>query len=138
MGIFNLFNKGNNYEKFLLDCQKVIVSYEKDTIPSCKDDLIDAIKIMTNGAKNEINKGLIPPSQYDALINKLLANCSFDLLTSGKYHIGRGMLNTMSCSSNLMSVHNGSIDYALKNNMITQSQKDEDHEYLMECINNVG
>ena len=139
MSILNLFSKkANKYEEFLSNCEKTIISYEKDTIPSCKNDLIEAIKVMTLGAKQEINKGLIPPSMYDEFINKLLANCSFDLLASGKYHIFRGKLNPMSCSANLMSVHNKSIDYALNNNLITQAQKDEDHEYLMECISKVG
>lgn len=139
MGIFDFFKrKGDNYEKFLLDCEKTIISYENDTIPSCKTDLIDVIKVMTSGAKREINNGLIPSSRYGELINKLLANCSFELLTSGKYHIYRGMLNPMSCSANLMSVHNKSIDFALQNNMITQEEKEEDYNYLMECIGKIG
>ncbi len=138
MSIFNLFKKNDRYQKFLSDCEMTIISYEKETVPSCKNDLIEAIKLITSNAKNEINRGLIPPSEYTVLINKLLANCSFDLLSSGKYHIYRGQLNPMSCSANLMSVHNESIDYALKNNLITQAQKEEDHEYLIECINNAG
>lgn len=139
MSIFNLFSKKRDkYTEFLSDCEKTIVSYEDDIVPSCKEDLIDSIKIMTIGAKIEISKGLIPPSMYGEFINKLLANCSFNLLASGKYHISRGKLNSMSCSANLLSVHNKSIDYALKNSLITQAEKDEDHEHLMECINNVG
>lgn len=138
MGIFNFFNKRNNYEKLLADCENIIISYESDMIPSCKNDLIEAIKIMTENAKNEINKGLIPSSQYEGFINKIIANCSFDLLASGKYHISRGKLNPMSCANNLMAVHNKSLEYALKNNLITQEEKDEDCEYLKECINSVG
>ena len=64
MGIFSLFSrKPDKYETFLTDCEKAIISYEKDSVPSCKNDLIIAIKEMTLGAKNEINRGLIPPSQ---------------------------------------------------------------------------
>ena len=138
MSMFSFFKKSDRYEKFLSDCEMIIVSYEKETIPSCKSDLIESIKLITSNAKNEINKGLIPYSEYNVLINKLLANCSFDLLASGKYHIHRGQLNPLTCSANLMSVHNESIDYALKNNLITQAQKEEDYKYLIECINNVG
>lgn len=139
MCIFNLFSKkADKYEKFIKDCENTIVSYENSSLPSCKNDLIVAVREMTIGAKQEIKKGLIPPSQYTILINKLLSNSSFDLLASGKYHLHRGMLNPMSCSENLMSVHNKSIDYALKNNLITQAQKDEDNDYLLERISNVG
>lgn len=138
MSIFGFLKKDNYYDKLLSDCEKTIISYETETVPSCKEDLIEAIKRMTDGAKNDINNGLIPPSQYVEFINKLLSNCSFDLLASGKYHIYRGMLNPMSCSANLMSVHNKSIDYALSNNLITQKQKEQDYSYLMECISNIG
>ena len=139
MNIFNMFSKkGDKYEEFLSACETTIRRYEKDNVPSCKNDLIDVIKAMTLGAKSEISKGLIPPQMYDEFINKILANCSFDLLASGRYHIFRGKLNPMSCSANLMTIHNKSIEYALNNNLITQAQKDEDYEYLMECINNVG
>ena len=138
MGMFSFLKKDNYYDKLLSDCEKTIISYERETVPSCKEDLIEAIKKMTDDAKDEINKGLIPPSQHVGFINKLLANCSFDLLASGKYHIYHGMLNPMSCSANLMSVHNKSIDYALTNNIITQKQKEEDYSYLMECISNIG
>ena len=139
MSIFNLFSKKvGKYEKFLSDCEKAILSYESDRIPSCKNDLIEAVKVMTNDAKPQISSGLIPPQIYDEFINKLLANCSFDLLASGKYHICRGKLNSMSCASNLMSVHNKSIEYALNKGIITRAEKEEDYDYLMECINNVG
>ena len=132
------FKKTDKYDEFISNCEKTIISYENQVIPSCKGDLIDAIKGLTIGAKCEINKGEILPSEYEPLINKLLANCTFDLLASGKYHIYRGMLNTMSCAPNLLAVHNRAINYALENNMITQAEKYDDNKHLMECISNVG
>lgn len=139
MSILNLFSKkANNYENFISDCEKTIISYENESLPSCKNDLIIAIKEITLAVRQEIINGAIPPSQYTILINKLLANCSFDLLASGKYHIYRGMLNPMSCAPNLLSVHKESINYALKNNLITQAEKYDDNKYLMERINSVG
>ena len=121
MSIFNIFKKNvSKYDSFIEDCKKAIVTYEIESSPSCVDDLIEAIKIMTKGAKDDINMGRIPPSQYYILINKLLSNCTFELLISGKYHIYRGTLNSMSCAANLMNVHNKSLDFALKCNMITQ------------------
>lgn len=139
MGFFSFFaKKADKYEKFLFDCETVIASYENNSLPSCKNDLIEAVKSITQGAKNEIKNGGIPPSQYFDLINKLLANASFDLLSSGRYHIYRGMLNPMSCATNLMAIHNKSVDYGYKKGLVTEAQKDEDYSYLIECINNVG
>lgn len=139
MGLFSFLSKKvSKYEKFMCDCETVVASYENETSPSCKDDLMEAIKTMTEGAKNEINSGGIPTSQHFILINKLIANASFDLLVSGKYHLYRGTLNPMSCSQNLMIVHDKSIDYGYKNGLVTKAEKDEDHECLMEYISRVG
>lgn len=142
MGLLDFLKKDSKklsrYDMFLTDCEKTIISYENDSQPSCKEDLMNAIKEMTHDATSSINKGELPPSRYGEFIHKLLSNCTFDLLASGKYHLYRGMLNPMSCASNLMMVHNKSLEFALQNNMITQKEIEDDSEYLRECIHQVG
>ena len=103
-----------------------------------KDDLIVAVKQMTAGAKAQINNGLLPLVMYEEFAYKMIANCSFELLASGRYHIYRGQLNPMSCADNLMKRHNISIEYGLKKGIITEKQQKEDYEYLIESIQNVG
>ena len=138
MGLFDIFKKKSRYDTFIEDCRKAVIAYEDDTQPSSADDLVNAIKKMTSDAKANINRGEIPPDQYSVLIYKLISNASFDLLTSGKYHIFRGMLNPMSCAGNLMTVHRKCLKYALENNMITEEQEKEDMDYLIEQIQMVG
>lgn len=128
----------SRYEAFLSDCNKIIIGYENDMLPSCGEDLIKSIKTITDGAKEQINQGLIPSEQYKEFVHKLLSNCSFDLLASGKYHIYRGQLNQMSCAYNLKAVHEKSLEFAVRNNIISQKEKEKEIEYLNECINKVG
>lgn len=129
----------NNSQKLYSICKELIENYEKETsLPSCMNDLMLYIKNDVKASKNEVAHWNLDTSEYIMIANKLLANGSFDLLVSGIYHIYYGVLNPMSCASNLMSVYDNSMQYALKNEIIDEKTKKEQKEYLIKCISEVG
>ena len=128
-----------NVEKLLTICTELIESYEQSSInPSCQPDLMLYVNKIVSASKDEILQWKIPTTEYITVANKLLAHGSFDLLASGRYHIGSGHLNPMNCSPNLMSVYNKSMEYAVANNMIDEKEKEEQYYYLIKCIKEVG
>lgn len=128
-----------NVEKLLTICTELIADYEQSSIhPSCRSDLMLYVNNIVNASRKEIVRWKIPTTEYITVANKLLAHGSFDLLASGMYHIGRGQLNFMSCSPNLMSVYNKSMEYAVANNIIDEKEKEEQYRYLLERIKQVG
>lgn len=128
-----------NVEKLLNICSELIEEYRQSDIhPSCKPDLMLYVNNIVNASRNEIVQWNIPTTEYITVANKLLAHGSFDLLASGIYHIGRGQLNFMSCAPNLMSVYNKSMEYAVINNLIDKKEKEEQYNYLLERIKQVG
>ena len=137
---FSKRNKSNpNMEKLLSICVELIDSYEKDSIhPSCRHDLMAYVKVEVDAARQEIMMWNVPTTTYITVAHKLLAHGSFDLLASGRYHIGSGQLNFMSCSLNLMTVYNKSMEYAVTNNLIDQKEKEEQYDYLLKRIKQVG
>ena len=128
-----------NIEKLLTICAELIADYrQSDTHPSCHSDLMAYVNNIVNTSRNEIVQWNISTTEYITVANKLLAHGSFDLLASGRYHIGRGQLNFMSCAPNLMSVYNKSMEYAVSNNLINEKEKEEQYYYLLERIKQVG
>lgn len=130
---------GANVEKLLNICIELIESYEKhETHPSCKHDLMLYVQNTVNISKKEILQWKISTTEYITVANKLLAHGGFDLLTSGRYHIGAGHLNPFSCSPNLFDVYNQSMEYAVTNNIIDEKTKVEQYNYLIKCIKEMG
>ena len=68
----------------------------------------------------------------------MLAQATFDMLASGRYHLYTGILNPLNCSANLMLVYDNSMSYGVKIGMITKEEKKEQREYLLKCISEVG
>lgn len=141
---FDIFKKAKpakkqtRYDIFIEDCRKTILAYEGDEIITCVDDLVEEITRQTAGAKEGINDGLLPISEYEILINKLIANCTFDLLVSGKYHIYTGILNPLCCGLALLKVREKSLKFALDNGHISAEELAKDNEYLSKRMLVVG
>jgi hypothetical protein len=60
------------------------------------------------------------------------------MLASGRYHVYKGILNPMNCSSNLMLIYDNSMDYGVSIGMITKQEKEEQRKYLLKRISEVG
>ncbi len=129
-----------NLASLMVACRELIKIYEKDSIsPSCADDLMHyVIDNMIAENIKEILQWDISSDELITVINKMFAHASFDLLASGKYHIYRGHLNEMTCSTNLMKVYKCSMFYAVEKNIISEKERKEQYDYLIECINRVG
>lgn len=135
------FASANKNTKRLINiCEKLIEKYESDVFakPSCKHDLMAYIKNEVEQSKNEIAEWEDHDTDYIKIAHTMLANDTFDLLTSGKYHIYRGILNPMKCTDSLLKVYDESMSWGVKNGMIDAETKEEQRSYLFKCISEVG
>lgn len=136
---------GNNYKKnakrLVGVCEHFIEEYElqsQRTLPSCKSDMLDEIKKRINADKADVATWKDYDTDYIKIAHSLLANVSFDLLASGHYHIYYGVLNPMRCSSCLLAVYNGSMKWAVSNGLIDEETQQEQYDYLLKCISEIG
>ena len=138
-----MFFANRNYKKnstrLLNICKELIEKYQKnDCKPSCEYDLLKLISSRLLAAKEEIIEWKDSDTDYIKIANTMLANATFDLLASGRYHIYTGVLNHMSCADNLMDVYKASMEYGIKINMLDEETRKEQYKYLLQCISEVG
>ena len=137
--LFSKKKREANVEKLLSICAELIDGYEQhETHPSCKSDLMLYVQNIVDISRQEIVRWKIPTTEYVTVANKLLAHGGFDLLTSGRYHIGAGHLNFMSCAPNLIDVYDKSMEYAVTNNIIDRKEKDEQYNYMVKLMKEIG
>ncbi len=130
----------NNRDHILRVCIELIQEYEDEAhsvTPSCKEDLMSAIRSLIDQSSDEV-KNWPSDVDYIRIAHTLIANLTFDLLASGKYHLYRGILNPMNCSSSLMKVYRKTMDWGHKNNQFTKEVLDEQYHLLQERISEVG
>lgn len=136
------FNKAKrNTKKLLNTCGNLIDKYElcnTRLAPSCKIDLITSINDELQKAQDEIAEWEDYDTDYVKIAHTLLAHHAFDLLSSGKYHIHFGTLNPIGCSSNLMIVYQESMKWGVRNQLLTEAERQEQYKYLISCIAEVG
>ncbi len=139
MGLFANRNFKKNSTRLLNICNDLIKKYQTNTLkPSCHTDLMELISRRVIAAKAEIAEWKDYDTDYIRIAHAMLAHATFDLLTSGKYHIFTGVLNPMSCANNLLDVYKASMDYAIKINMIDEETRKEQYEFLISQISEVG
>ena len=131
-----------NTDKLLKICADLIYKYEKlnedpHVVPSCKNDLMAAVKEEMDAAYKEIS-GWTDSVDYVRVAHSALARNSFDLLASGKYHIFTGMLNPMSCASNIMSVYSRCMQWGVEHGELTEDERKEQLDYLYQQMKIVG
>lgn len=142
MSIFSAFSKiEKNKSKFYSICENLILEYEKDTAittPSSKNDVMLWIKndIETSSDIKEFFSD--STIDYNEYANIFISRAAFSLLTSGTYHIHYGVLNPMGIAKNLKAIYNCAILWALNNGKISEKQKEEQYNLLMEGISQVG
>ena len=131
----------SNAERLLGLCENFINRYESlaqnASAPTSKPDLMRRIRKQVEADK-EIPTWKEGDVDYDKIANVLLANASFDLLASGVYHIHAGTLNPMNCSGKLMAVYNGAMKWSVENGYNDEKTRQEQYEYLLKCISEVG
>ena len=130
----------NNAMKLLGCCLLAVEKYEKEgkiLAPSCADEISDILIERFIRAKDEFDEW-DETINYDKVAHTMLANATFDMLASGRYHLYTGILNPLNCSANLMLVYDNSMSYGVRIGMITKEEKKVQREYLLKCISEVG
>lgn len=135
------FPTTSNAKRLLDLCEQFIDKYEvlasNTLVPTAKYDLMKKIKKQVEADK-EIPTWKEGDVNYDKIANVLLANASFDLLASGVYHIHAGTLNPMNCSGKMMAVYNGAMKWSVENGYNDEKTRQEQYDYLLKCISEVG
>ena len=138
----NLYRYLINSNRLFNICCDLIDKYEKPGIEklkrSCKDDLKKYIKDEIKSSKKEISEWKDFDTDYIKIAHSILANLTFNLLSSGKYHIYYGILNPLSCAFNLKLVYRASMNFALTNNIITEEERKEQEKLLKTRISQIG
>lgn len=114
-------------------CKDLISVYDNRIVfgvISCKDIIIEKIKKMS--FKN------IKTENIDKTCNLLLANISFDLLSSGNYHSYYGELNNMGVAPSLKTVYLKSIQWLYENKYLTDEEYKNSIDNLNYNIKSVG
>lgn len=130
----------NNAMKLLGCCLLAVEQYEKEGdifAPSCVDEISDLLLERFIRAKDAFDEW-DETVNYEKVAHTMLANATFDMLASGRYHLYTGILNPLNCSANLMLVYDKSMAYGVKIGMITKEEKKEQREYLLKRISEVG
>lgn len=123
--------------KLLQKCDYYIEQFEKGKLPSCKDDLHEAIMNLLFSRRNEF-KEWDGSEDYDKIAQMLIAQVSFDLLASGKYHIYTGVLNPVGCGESMKIVYTNCMKAAVDNGDIDMNTYDEQLKLLEDKISFVG
>lgn len=136
MKFLSFGNKNRNFKKLINSCIATIHTYEPENsiTPSCEPDLISCIKTIVSQSQDNPSTWDDKEVDYIKIANALICNAAFDLLASGRYHLSRGVLNPMSCASNLFAVYNKALDYAITIHQIDSQTKEEQLKLLHKQI----
>ena len=137
MDFFN-WHYWKNSKRLLNICGDLIEKYQKHEFkPSCKNDLLISIKEQLHEAKEEVSEWKDYDTDYIKIAHTLLANTTFELLASGRYHLYARILNPLSCAPNMMDVYNAWMEYGVSKNLLNEETRKEQYDYLLECINSI-
>ena len=106
-------------------------------LPSAKDDILEEAQKYFDASREDA-AAWGPDFDYVGTAYTLLFHISFDLLASGRYHIGPGMLNPMHAGPNLRRFVSVSLDWAVDHGTITAEQKAEQLALLAQAISDAG
>ena len=128
-----------NAKRLMETCNAFIDKYESNScgVPSAKDDIDAVLMKQLDAAKQELDRW-DNTVDYVRVAHTLLANITFDLLSSGRYHIYAGTLNPMSCAKNLMTIYEKSMEYGKSRGEVTEEEIKQQHDMLMDNISEVG
>ncbi len=128
-----------NSTRLLNTCRLLIKDYESPDKMSCTTDLMELINKRVLGYSEEIAEWEDSDTDYIKIAHTLLSHGTYDLLTSGKYHMFHGMLNPiMNCSQNLLIVYKRCMQWGVENGVIDEETRKEQLELLITDIQNSG
>jgi|GEM_PF-972272 hypothetical protein len=132
-------NYRRNSARLLNICKELIEKYQTNNCkPSAETDLLELIGSRVTASKAEISEWRDSDTDYIKIAHTMLAHATFDLLASGAYHIYSGMLNPMSCADNLMDIYKACMEYGIQTKLLDEKTREEQYEYLLQCISEVG
>ena len=138
MGVLSL---RKNRSRLVSTCESIIDNYERNETsfcPSCKAHVMEIINMRADAAKSEIASWQDYDTDYIQIATMMIQDACYNLLCTGKFHIGRGMLNPMMCGRKLLYVHDRCIDHGLKSKWIDESEADLIKSDLRIEINHAG
>ena len=106
-------------ERFFNKCKKVIDKYPDSSIGATSCD-----KIITNEIERRYENSYFKNNFTDKQIYTLLANISFDIISTGAYNLHRGVIGNMGPGPSLCALHDGCMRWLLYNGYITQEEFD--------------
>ena len=134
-----------NSRRFINIFSALIDKYEKEAqeeyfilSDSCKKDMVSLMKSRLSIARVEVASWKDFDTDYIKIAHAHLSIVSFDLLSSGKFHLSYGCLSPFGPARNLKRIHSRAVRWALENNYITQEDVEEDSRALAQAISNVG
>lgn len=104
---------------------------------SCKHDLLEAITITLDNAKQEISEWHDYDTDYITIAHNQIHMHAFDLLSSGRYHIGWAVLNPASAAPNLRVVFRCCLDYFEKRGDLSSEGRKQYENELRRAVRSV-
>lgn len=126
-----------NADKLLEICNNYIEQYEAENPKgeiSAKKDINVELNKWISEAMDEL-RTFDDSVDYVKIAHTMLANITFDLLVSGKYHVDHGILVPWNCSPNLMFIYRKSMEYAESIGAVSTEEVEQQFDYLRICIN---
>lgn len=137
MNIFQKKTAKKNYKRLVNICEELVQKYESEsplTYASCWPDLKTHLEAILNSHLHEIATWKDSEVNYIQVANTQLFHITYDLLISGYYHLRPGLLNPMSCANNLILVNKKSLEWAVENHIISESEKETEINNLYRQI----
>lgn len=128
----NIFKFMVNKKRLLNTCAGLIDKYENldHCWYSCKKDLLDALGRKLDASKEEIASWQDYDTDYIHIAHNQMHMVAADLLCSGRYHFGPGVLGKNTCAGNLKTVFNKCLDWFEEKGELAEDVRREYEETL--------
>ena len=133
----NKYKKNLKRFMFYIDEKINKADAKYSTAPSCRSVLLTKIDVVIANSKSQIEKWNAE-TDVESLAIKTLYNAAFDILSSGRLHVYRGVLDPSSCANQLVFIVDECLDYYEQHGFASKKQVKDQKEILTENISNVG
>lgn len=129
-----------NAKHVLSICSGLIDKFEgtSTTKPSCKNDLLKSIEQQLERSYAELETWQDYDTDYLRIAHTMLFHHSFDLLSSGKYHMYTNTLSPFNCGDNMYSVCIRTLEAGVERHYLSVEEKEQQIELLKKNIASVG
>lgn len=128
-----------NKKRLLSIVEKLVDKYEKLNLnpSSCKNDLVKSIDVTLTNAKQELSEWEDHDTDYITIAHNQMHMHAADLLSSGRYHVWGGRLDTMSCASNLRLIFDRCLDYFEQRGDLSPEERAQYEDELRQAIRSI-